>query len=426
MTDLKNKKVAVLGWGDDTQDCVPWLLSQGADLTVVDEDKKVLDTIEEVKNLRSTFDGLDKFDLIIRNPAVYRYRLEILEAEKAGVEISSKMKLFFDLCPAKIIGVTGTKGKGTTATLIYEILKAAGKDVYLGGNIGTGVFSILNKLASDSWVVLELSSFQLIDLDKSPHVAVVLMVTSEHLDWHPTTKEYVDAKKNIVAHQTKDDFAVVNKDYPNSVEIGQVATGQVTWVSKEALKNMTDDEIRLRGEHNRENVVAAATVAKLLDIKEPIIRGVIKNFKGLEHRLEKVAIIKGVTYYNDSFSTTPETAIAAIKSFTESEIIILGGSSKNSNFRQLGQIISKAKNVKAVILIGVEGQRIKKEISGVKILEGAKDMAEIVKMAYNNATSGDVVLLSPACASFDMFASYKDRGQQFKDQVKKLRSYDQK
>ena len=417
--------VAILGWGVDTIDVVPFLLSRGDNITVFDK-KTHLDDKSRYPSLkwqlgREDFGDLTEFDLIIRSPGVYRFRPEIVAAERKGVQISSKIKLFFDLCPCPIIGVTGTKGKGTTATLIYEILKAAGKDVYLGGNIGLGIFGILEKLDESSWVVLELSSFQLIDLTKSPHVAVVLMVTDEHRDWHPTQKEYLAAKKNIVSYQSTSDFAVVNKDYPNSVAIGKAAKGKVTWVSKNALKNMGDDEIYLRGEHNRENVVAAATVAKLIGIKEPLIRQVIRNFKGLEHRLEKVATIGGVTFYNDSFSTIPETAIAAVKSFSEPEILILGGSSKNSDFTKLGEVISGSSNVKAVILVGAEGPKIGKYIKNKKVLAGGGSMAQIVKIAYNNAASGDVVLLTPACASFDMFKNYKDRGNQFKEAVWQLK-----
>ncbi|MBI4100055.1 UDP-N-acetylmuramoyl-L-alanine--D-glutamate ligase [Candidatus Microgenomates bacterium] len=403
MEKFKGKNIAVLGLGVDTQDIVPWLEKQGAKVTVLDEKKG------------DKFEGLEKFDLIVRSPGVYRFRPELIAAEKAGVEISSKMKIFFDLCPAKIIGVTGTKGKGTTATLIYEILKAAGKKVFLGGNIGTGVFEFLPQLDTDSWVVLELSSFQLVDLTRSPHVAVVLMTTSEHLDWHPTTQDYVDAKKNVVSHQSASDFAVVNQDYPHSMEIGAVALGQVVLVSGKDAASLTT---RLRGPHNKENIAATVAVAKIVGVP---YEDAVASFAGLEHRLEEVATVKGVTFYNDSFSTTPETAIAAIKAFTEPEIVILGGSSKNSDFKELGRVISTTPNVKEVILIGLEGPRIGQEIHGsVKVVTGGQTMAEIVKLAYNSATSGDVVLLTPACASFDMFKNYKDRGRKFKDQVKAL------
>lgn len=405
MKDWADKNVAILGWGVDTQDIFPWLTARGAKLTVLDEKKG------------DNFTSLEKFDVIIRSPGVYRFRNEIVSAEKAGVEISSKTEIFFEVCPAKIIGVTGTKGKGTTATLIYEILKENRMDVYLGGNIGEGLFGFLPKLKLDSWVVLELSSFQLIDLSVSPHIAVVLMVTAEHADWHPTEGEYVQAKVNIVSHQNSRDFAIVNRDYPNSRTIGDRAKGKVIWVSGRDVGQVVTG---LRGEHNKENIAAAKAVAGIIGVSDQVVTRVIAGFKGLEHRLEEVATVSGVTFFNDSFSTTPETAIAAVKSFTEPEILILGGSSKNSDFRQLGEVISRAKNVKAVILIGKEGKRIGEQVSGVKIIPGGSTMEEIVKKAYNSATNGDVVLLSPACASFDMFLNYKDRGRQFKEQVKKL------
>ncbi len=431
MTSYQNKKVAILGWGIDTRDCVPWLLEQGAKITVFDK-KKVAENGEEFSGItwelgKEDFGDLTKFETVIRSPGVYRYRKEIIEAEKAGVEISSKTKLFFDLCPGQIIGVTGTKGKGTTATLIYQMLKAGSKEAYLGGNIGEKVFDFLPRLNKNSWVVLELSSFQLIDLSKSPHIAVVLMVTSEHQDWHPTVEEYVNAKKNIVSHQQKDDFSVVNRDYPHCRDIADAATGKVIWVSGGDLKDFASGDIGLRGEHNRENVAAAATAAKLAGVPEPIIRKVIKTFKGLEHRLEEVAVIDGVTYFNDSFSTVPETTIAAIKSFREPLILIAGGSEKGSDFTHLGKEIIKAKNIRAVILIGLMAKRITKAVrqaeneqkkgKSVKIVTGCRNMGEIITTARKLASRGDIILLSPAAASFDMFQNYKDRGNQFKKAV---------
>ena len=199
-----NKKVAILGWGVDTQDVEPWLKKQGYQVTILDEKDR-------------PFGDLTKYDMLVRSPGVYRYRPEIVAAEKKVVEVTSKTKIFFDLCPAKIIGVTGTKGKGTTSTLIYQMLKSAGRSVYLGGNIGTGVFEFLDKLTADSWVVLELSSFQLIDLTRSAHIGVILMTTSEHKDWHKSKAEYRGAKANLVKYQSETDFAVVNQDYPGSV-----------------------------------------------------------------------------------------------------------------------------------------------------------------------------------------------------------------
>ena len=403
--------MAILGWGVDTQDVEPWLRGQGAEITILDEKKD-----------GEPFGDLSGFDVLVRSPGVYRFRKEIVEAEKKGTVVTSKMKIFFDVCRGKIIGVTGTKGKGTTATLIYEILKAAGTKVFLAGNIGTGIFAEIEKIDEETWVVLELSSFQLIDLEKSPAIAVVLMVTREHQDWHKDEEEYVLAKANIVKFQQKEDWAVVNKDYPNSVRIGEMAEGIVMWITKNDLEGIDKNEVRLRGEHNLENIVAAAAAARIAGAEEETIRQTVSDFKGLVHRLEEVAKVKGVSYFDDSFSTTPETTIAAINAFSEPVILIAGGSEKGSDFSELGRVISETKNIKAIILIGLMADRIEKSIENkkIKILKGAKNMREIFEMVKREAAEGDVVLLSPACASFDMFKNYKERGEEFKGEVRKL------
>lgn len=456
MINFKDKTVAVLGWGIDTQDIVPFLSKNGAHVTIYD--KKDVDTkgvhIEKVKWVlgKDHFGDLSRYDTVVRSPGVYRYRPEIVAAEKRGVKITSKMKMFFDLCPAPIIGITGTKGKGTTATLIYRILAATDEDIYLGGNIGTGVFDFLPKLTSRSWVVLELSSFQLIDLHRSPHIAVVLMTTQEHQDWHPTVDEYIVAKRNIVAFQTKKDVAVVAADYPNSLKLveGTLSfTYQYSTLRRRVpgcyLENETIvfengpkepiikvSDVKLRGRHNLENIMAAIIVSKVVGVENDVISRAIANFKGLEHRLEEVGEVGGVKYYNDSFSTTPETTIAAIKSFSEPLILIVGGSEKGSDFCQLGEEISRAKNIKAVLLIGLMADRIQVAIDACirggliqaggrpRIIRGLKTMRAVVKKAAELSSPGDVVLLSPGAASFDMFENYKDRGQQFKKAVERL------
>ncbi len=404
--DWDGKKVAILGWGEDAQDVEPWLRDQGAQITILDERKD-----------KKPFGDVSGYEVLVRSPGVYRYRTEITEAEKKGVIVTSKTKIFFDVCPGKIIGVTGTKGKGTTATLIYEILKAAEKKVWLGGNMGRGVFGFLPQVDEESWVVLELSSFQLIDLSKSAHIGVVLMTTIEHMNWHKSAKEYVEAKGNLVRYQNANDFAVVNRDYENSREIGKLGAGKKIWVSGRDFTGV----VKLRGEHNRENAAAAMAVAQIVGIDKGLARDVIRDFKGLEHRLEEVGKVEGVTYFDDSFSTTPETTIAAVKAFGEPTILIVGGSEKGSDFKEMGQVISQANNIKAVILIGLMADRIEKSITNkkVKLVKGARNMTEIVAQAKRLAKPGDVVVLSPAAASFDMFSNYKDRGEQFKREVLK-------
>ena len=409
------KKVAILGYGLEGQDAEKYFKSLGESITILDR-----------KFDENYLNNLNSFDIVVRSPGVYKFLPEIIKAEKEGVEVTSSIKIFFDNCPAKIIGVTGTKGKGTTSTLIYGILKNAGKDVYLVGNIGKPYLELLPKLTKDSFVVMELSSFQLIDLTKSPHVAVVLNITLDHMDWHKDKEEYVNAKKNIVKHQTKNDFAVINSEYEVPNSFSKLTKGKVVFFSKEKLESKYKDKLLLRGEHNLENIAAAVLVVKALRINENIILKTVKNFKGLEHRLELVKEINGVTFYNDSFATGPQPTIAAIKSFTEQETIILGGSEKGLDYEELGREITKARNIKTAIIIGDIGYKIiaalkKAKYRGAIVNLKKSSMQKIVKNAYRNTSLGGVVLLSPAAASFDMFANYKDRGNQFKEAVQKLK-----
>jgi UDP-N-acetylmuramoylalanine--D-glutamate ligase len=433
MKDFKGKKIAIVGKGIEGKSSEEFFKKHGALITVLDKDQG-----------EDYLKDLDKYDLIVRSPGV---NLSKLEVQASREKITSQTKIFFDLSSAKIIGVTGTKGKGTTSSLIYEMLLKEGRDAYLVGNIGKPALDILDNLNDQSIVVYELSSFQLEDLKKSPHIAVMLMVTSEHLDYHKDTQAYIDAKRNIFKYQTYDDFAIVNRDYPSSNESDVHTQGKVYQTSREQEvldegcfvsgnsvvlrlngeeeEVVKTNEIALLGRHNLENVCAAVLAARLEGVKYKNISDVLKTFKGLEHRLELVDTVMGVRYYDDSFSTTPETAIAAIDAFDDPLILILGGSTKNSDFSELGKIISDNENIKAIVGIGEEWNRIKQEIKNTKskfaIIEGAKDMDTVVKAASKIAEVEDVVLLSPACASFGMFKNYKDRGEQFKKAVKNLR-----
>lgn len=404
-------KVAVLGYGLEGQDAEKYFKNTGAEVTILDQ-----------KFDKNYLRNLDRFDVIVRSPGVYRYLPQIVKAEKDGVKITSAIRIFFAQCPAKIIGVTGTKGKGTTATLIDEILKKAGKDVYLAGNIGKPYLELLPLIHNSSFVILEMSSFQLIDMDQSPHIAVILNITSDHLDWHKNRKEYVEAKKNIVAHQAAADFAVINVEYATPKSFARETKAKVIFFDKEELKPKFKQKLLLRGEHNLENVAAAVGVAKILKIKDTVILEAIRNFKGLEHRLELVRQVNGVTFYNDSFATGPQPTAAAIRAFTEAETLILGGSDKGLDYAQLRSEIEKRENVKNLILIGQIGEKIGKGIKNKKVISlGKTAMPGIVKEAYKVTPKGGVVILSPAAASFDMFANYKDRGNQFKKAVRSLK-----
>lgn len=456
MNPFKEKLIGVIGTGVEGISSARFLKSAGAFVTLLDQKtEKDLDPeiVLQAKALEvatiwgdNFLQSLNRFEILVRTPGIRPDVPEFLAAQKNGVILTSNTKIFFDLAPCPIIGVTGTKGKGTTATLIYQILRRAGKTAFLGGNIGTPALDFLENLTKNDLVVLELSSFQLFDLEKSPHIAVVLMVTSEHLDWHTSHEEYKNAKFNIMKYQNPGNFAIINVDYPVSQEfliLGQSKKIQVS--TKEELTSgvfianqgvyrrigvaaervMPITEIGLIGKHNLENVVAAVGAATALNINVTQIAQAVKEFKGLEHRLEFVREVSGVKYFNDSFSTTPETAIAAIKSFSEPEIIILGGSDKGSDYTELGKEIIASKNIKAIILIGQMGLKIKAAVQKAgefkgEFKEGAKDMTEIISQVKSVAKAGDVVLLTPACASFDMFKNYKHRGEDFKKSVQNL------
>lgn len=430
-----NKKVAILGVGLEGKSAERFFEGQGAQVTLLDE-----------KDNPEAFQNLDQYDLIVRSPGVKLSHTALEKARAHGVQITSGTKVFFDLCPAKIIGVTGTKGKGTTSSLIYEILKADDRDVYLGGNIGTPPLDFLGKLTPESWVVLELSSFQLQDLHRSPHIAVLLMIVPEHMDYHVDMQEYVNAKRNILRFQSPTDYAVINRDYIASNESDIHTDAHIFFVSRErssvtqgsyvkddALWLLKGDKERkvidtkaipIPGKHNFENVSAAIVAASLSGVSIEIMKQVIQTFKGLPHRLELAREVNGVKYYDDSFSTTPETAIAAIQAFEQPEVLILGGSSKNSDFTELGQVIRDTKNIRAIVGIGDEWLRIREKIANSEgkmvLVEGASDMKTVVQAASKLAQPGDVVLLSPACASFGMFRNYKERGEQFKKEVNSL------
>ncbi len=454
MGNYHGKKVAVLGLGIEGMDAVRYLSKQGAQTTILDrKNENELENYNElIANHQITahlgpnyLENLDRFDVIFRSPGIKRNLPEIKAAEDRGVKITSTTIEFFDKCPSPIIGVTGTKGKGTTSTLIYQILKNSGKDIFLGGNIGKPMLEILPKLSNSSTVVLELSSFQLQDLNRSPHIAVITNLTVDHLDYHSNREEYLRAKQNIIIHQTAQDFAVINIEDESSMNLTKLTKAKLLYyghlspnlegcsVDEDGLSIQSGNkktkvanpaDLKIKGRHNWLNSAAAIVVAKLLAVEESVIRSTLQQFPGLEHRLEYVSEIKGVKYFNDSFGTTPETAIAAIKSFSQPIILIAGGSDKGSDFTKLGELISRS-NVKSVILIGDMANRIKNSINKDSqftgnIETGMDSMEKIVQKSQELANPGDVVLLSPACASFDMFKNYKDRGNQFKNQVNLL------
>jgi len=457
-SDFKGKKIAVLGLGVEGLSSALYLREKGADVTVFDkqpEEAFEKARLQHLEELGITFflgiepsSHLREFDVIVRSPGVKISQEQRDELAKQKIRITSQTQLFLEACPARVIGVTGTKGKGTTSALIYEMLKASGIDAYLGGNIGTPPFSFLDKLTDRSVVVLELSSFQLIDITKSPHIAVLLMIIPDHLPYHGDMASYVGAKRNILRFQTAEDFAVINRDYVPSNESDIHTEAKVFYVSRERPSTeqgcfVKDDaiwirmqgaewkivdtkEVALPGKHNLENACAAVMAATLAGATKSEITKVLRIFTGLPHRIELVREVNGVSYYDDSIATNPESAIAAIESFDQPKILILGGVTEGSDFDLLGKVIAKDRTIKVIIGIGTEWPTIKAAIEKhqpfkhLLFIEGATSMGQIVQAASKIARPGDVVLLSPACKSFDMFKSYKERGEQFKEAVQQL------
>jgi UDP-N-acetylmuramoylalanine--D-glutamate ligase len=457
-------RAIVLGLGTEGRALCRYLRRHGVAVLACDRQppEALAAVIEELRPLGVEFhlgpdylSRLSEAEAIYRSPGIPLSRPEIQAAAAAGIPISSQIKLFFDLCPAPVIGVTGTKGKGTTTVLIAEMLRDGPRRVFVGGNIGAPPIDYLEELTPEDLVVLELSSFQLQDLHRSPHVAVVLNITSDHLDYHGTREEYLRAKQSIVRHQTAADVAVVNADYPEAAHFADLTPARVLFFSRQGAvvpgvyveqeqlwlhlegsrqRLCAVSEVRLRGRHNLENLAAALAAARTMGAAWDRLRQVARTFPGLEHRLEPVGEIDGVSFYNDSFSTTPETTIAALQSFTEPLLLIAGGSDKGADFTALGEEIVR-RPVKRLVLIGDTAGRIEAAVRaalerqgkqgqdgateaagnrGPEVVYGGRTMEEIMAAATATAAAGDVVLLSPACASFGLFQNYKDRGQQFK------------
>jgi UDP-N-acetylmuramoylalanine--D-glutamate ligase len=449
--ELKSKRIGILGYGVEGQGLASYLNKHSIAYTIFDqnEDVKLLADHKQANLSKGKLveEEIKKCEVIFRSPGIPLSNPAVESARNAGAEITSQIQLFFENCPAQIIGVTGTKGKSTTSKLIFEILKSAGKSVFLGGNFGAVVVDLLDTLKAEDYVVLELSSFQLQDLTISPHVAVVLAVHSDHLDYHKDVQEYWQAKTAITRFQKESDFAVVNIDSEGSKGIGELgkakkyyihsrynaadpkkiedgfvaekSSGQLIFVqdSNESVY-LQANEAPLRGFHNLQNIGSAALVAKIIGISDELIHSALRAYKGLEHRLEFVAEKNGIKFYNDSISTTSESSLAAIDSFDEPTIAILGGSDKGADYVNFGKEVALQKNLKAVVLLGEIAERIAQGLmdggfSG-KVFTGISGMKQAFEKIKEVSKEGDVVVLAPGAASFGMFKNYKDRGDQFK------------
>ncbi len=453
---LKGKKVAFIGAGVTNKTCIELFAKHGAIVTLCDKKKSVEEfgdygqTLKELDidlSLGENYlDGLSNKDMIMRTPGFEYFTKELQSAKENGAVISSEMELFFELCPCKIIAVTGSDGKTTTTTLIAKMLEAAGEKVHLGGNLGRALLPVAESISINDWAVVELSSFQLISMKKSPHIAVVTNVTPNHLDHHKDMQEYIDAKRNILLYQSKEDKAVLGFENEITKNMEKDVKGEICFFSRKskldngaylnedgvlvfekdslAIPIAHKDDIALRGEHNIENVLcAAAAVFDLIDVQ--FIAEVACSFAGVEHRIEPVRNINGVQWYNDSIATSPTRVIAGLKAFNQKMIIIAGGSDKHISFAPLVPYILE--NVKIIILMGATADKIKKAIlespdynkSGLKIIS-ANGMENAVQIAHENAKKGDIVSLSPACASFDSYGNFEERGKHFKRLVNAL------
>lgn len=440
--------VAILGYGVDGKSAATYWYKLGATITICDESPDIELPIYAKPKLGSDYlSGLSDFDIIVRSPGIRPDKITAANPDSRDIlkKVTSTINEFFAKCPAPIIGVTGTKGKGTTSTLIYNMLAEAGKKVFLGGNIGTVPLDFLDQVSPDSWVVLELSSFQLMDIAYSPKIGVCLMVVPEHLDWHTNLQEYYHAKSQLFSQQKENDIAVFNATNPSSKRIvdagkaikvpyyvpppkesaytvaGAYVEGDQICYEGKIVCDVKD--VRLLGRFNLENVCAAiGAVWNIIGGDVDAIKRALSTFSGLEHRLEFVREVENVAYYNDSFATTPESTVAAMRAFTHPKVVILGGSDKGVPFYDVvDEVIHNY--VRRVIIIGETGQKFIELLVArgyENITLGGNTMAEIVHAAREAAQPGDVVLLSTACASFGLFKNYKDRGNQFKAEVNKL------
>ncbi|MDZ7786500.1 MAG: UDP-N-acetylmuramoyl-L-alanine--D-glutamate ligase [Candidatus Saccharibacteria bacterium] len=433
-------KIAILGFGSQGKSAYTYWNEGKNAITICDADKNLKAPEDAETKLGANYlKDLEKFDLLVRTPALHPEDIKKANpgTPKILEKVTTNTKEFIKICPSRnIVGVTGTKGKGTTSTLLAKMLEAAGKRTHLGGNIGTPPLEMLNNdISRDDWVVLELANFQLIDLKRSPKIGICLMVEPEHMDWHDDMDEYITAKQQLFAHQSRYDTAVYFAENENSKKIANVSRGKkIPYFSEpgaysedgaifiDGKEIVEAADIKLLGKHNLQNICAAVTAFWQISHDKQAVRWTVSTFSGLEHRLELVKEISGVKYYDDSFGTTPETAVVAIEAFKEPKIVILGGSDKKGRYDKLARTV-KNHNVRKAILIGDTAPEIQKALKAEGFsatVKGKEDMEQIVQQAQEYAREGDVVLLSTGCASFGLFENYKDRGNQFKSAVHEL------
>lgn len=451
----RGKKVAIIGIGVSNLPLLEYFYDLNARVTIFDSKESNQISVEAMQKIekygfefiggKDSLSRLKGFDIIFRSPSCMPDRPELVEAVENGAVLTSEIEMVLKLAPCKVIGVTGTEGKTTTTTLINEIVKKSGRKTYLGGNMGKPIFTKIRNIKPENIIILELSSFQLSDMDISPDISVVTNIYPDHLNVHKSYEEYREAKKNIFKHQSENGIVVLNYDNEFTREFAKEANGKVIFFSsKEKLDDgfiydkadgtikyckdgvrrhiMKKEDIKLRGIHNYENICAAlAATSSIVDVDTQV--KAIEEFTGVEHRLEFVRELNNVKWYNDSIGTSPASTIAGLNSFDEDIILLAGGSDKGLDYKEVGEAI--ARKVRALILTGPTSEKIenatKQALNGKSIeIYYTSNMQESVNLAKEIAKAGDVVLLSPASASFDLYKNFEDRGHQFKDCVNNL------
>lgn len=450
LNELKGKQVAVVGIGISNRPLIDLLLRAGVNVTACDKrERSAFDGLIEELEGRGVacrlgadyLDHLEGMDVIFRTPGMRPDLPQLEQARVRGAAVTSEMEAFFSVCPCRIIAVTGSDGKTTTTTIIAGLLEASGYRTFVGGNIGHPLLSQAGEMRPDDMAVLELSSFQLMTMRQSPDVAVITNLAPNHLDVHKDMQEYIDAKRNIFLHQSSESKLVLNADNEITASFADEARGEVTLFSRKKalgkgvwLKDgvivadggpvLPVKDILIPGVHNVENYMAAIAAVDGL-VSEETIRSYAKTFGGVAHRIELVRELNGVRYYNDSIASSPSRTIAGLRSFDQKVILIAGGYDKHIPYDVLGPEITRA--VKTLILTGATGPKIKDAVmnapdyqTGQPVILERDNLQEAVNTAYDMAKPGDVVLLSPASASFDQFRNFEERGNTFKRYVNQL------
>lgn len=447
--NVAGKNITVIGIGISNLPLIKYLVSLGANVTACDRRsaEDLGENYTELEKLGVKFNLGDGYlnnlsgDMIFKTPGM-RYDVpELLKAKENGSIVTSEMEVFFDVCPSHIIAVTGSDGKTTTTTLIHKMMTDAGYKTWLGGNIGNPLLTDTEKMKENDWVILELSSFQLHTMRKSPEIAVITNISPNHLDMHKDYKEYIDAKKNIMLYQNEGDTLIVNADNQVTADIGKSANGAVKYFSRNGMADVYLDgniikrgiveilnikDIKIPGMHNVENYMAAIAAVSGLVSKEVIVN-VAKTFGGVEHRIELVRTLDGVKYYNSSIDSSPNRTINTLRVFPNKVIMIAGGKDKGIPYDEIGPAL--AEHVKVLILIGATSDKIQEALDAeINKTGNGKDIEVIRATSYEDAVNtarskahdGDVVLLSPASTSFDMFRNFEERGNLFKKIVNEL------